>query len=116
MDDFKRGLYMQALEKMKRQELVGICDHLTGALNDLSPDKTEKPRYPIDEIFPEFIALKEERVKWYYIPINGQEDLIFPERMKRAYWWDFHDFNKMTTPYGKESPRISMLNFILNNR
>lgn len=115
MDDFKRGLYMQALEKMKRQEL-GICDHLTRALNDLSPDKTEKPRYPIDEIFPEFIALKEKRVKWYYIPINGQEDLIFPERTKRAYWWDFHDFNEMTTPYGKESPRISMLNFILNNR
>ena len=115
MDDFKRELYMQALEKMKRQEL-GICNHLIGALNDLDPDKTEKPQYPIDEIFSEFTALEEKRVKWFYIPIKGQEDLIFPERIERFYWWDFHDFNEMTTPYGKESPRVSILNFILNNR
>ena len=115
MDDFKRGLYLQVLEGMKKMELC-ICDHLTGALNDLSPYGAKLPQYPIEEIFPEFIALEEERVKWFYIPIKGQEDLIFPEKIERSYWWDFHDFKKMTTPYGKESPRISMLNFILNNR
>lgn len=106
---------MQVLEKVKKQEL-GICDHLTRALNDLGPDKIEKPEYLIDEIFPEFVLLEEERVKWYYIPVKGHEDLIFPERIERSYWWDFHEFSKMTTTYGKENPRISMLKFILNNR
>ena len=115
MDDFKRGLYLQVLEKMKNLEL-GICVHLTRALNNLGPDKIEKPEYPIDEIFPEFVLLEEERVKWYYTPIKGHEDLIFAEREERSYWWDFHQFSKMTTPYGKESPRVSILNFILNNR
>lgn len=43
-----------------------------------------------------------------------------PDAMKeiwnRLFWWNFPDRSNMVTPYGKKNPRVSMLEFILNNR
>ena len=115
MDDFKRGLYMEVLEAMKRNE-TGICKLLAEGLDNLNEEIINLPEYEIAEIFPEFIALEEKRVKWMYSTGNGTEDNIYSETWARMFWWNFPDRSNMVTPYGKKSPRVSILEFILNNR
>ena len=115
MDDFKRGLYMEALEVMKKRE-TGICERLYAILENLNEEIAIKPLYSIEKIFPEFTALEEKRVKWMYAPGNGTEDNIYSETWDRLFWWNFPDRSNMVTPYGKKNPRVSMLEFLLNNR
>jgi len=115
MDDFKRGLYMEALEAMKRNE-TGICKLLAEGLDNLNEEIINFPRYRIAKMFPEFTALEEKGVKWMYAPGNGTEDNIYSETWDWMYWWNFPDRSNMVTPYGKKNPRVSMLEFILNNR
>lgn len=115
MDDFKRGLYMEALEAIKKRE-TGICETLYTMLDNLNEDITTPPEYEIAEIFHEVAALEEKRVKWMYYPLNEKEDNIQSQTWARMSWWNFPDRSSMVTPYGKKSPRVSMLEFILSNR
>jgi hypothetical protein len=115
MDDFKRGLYMEALEAMKQNE-TGICKLLYAILDNLNEEIINLPKYRIAEIFQEFTALEEKGVEWMYAPGTAIEDNIYSEIWFRLYWWNFPDRSNMVTPYGKKSPRVSMLEFILNNR
>ena len=115
MDDFKRGLYMEALEVMKQNE-TGICDALLRTLDNLSPIYLDEVEYAKVEIFQEFVVLEEKRVKWMYAPGTAIEDNIYSETWDRLYWWNFPNHSNMVTPYGKKSPRVSILEFILNNR
>ena len=115
MDDFKRGLYMEALEAMKQNE-TGICKLLQEGLDNLNEEILNLPRYEIAEIFPEFTALEEKVVIWMYAPGTATEDNIYSEPWARIFWWNFPDRSNMVTPYGKKNPRVSMLEFILNNR
>lgn len=106
---------MEALEAMKRNER-GICELLYAGLDNLNDEIINLPEYDIAEIFPEFAVLEERRVKWKYIPGTATEDNIYSETWDRLYWWNFPNRSNMVTPYGKKSPRVSMLEFILNNR
>lgn len=115
MDDFKRGLYMEALEAVKKCE-TGICEILYRILNNLNEDIATLPEYDVAEIFQEFSLLEEKRVKWMYSVGTATEDNIYSETWNRMFWWNFPDRSNMVTPYGKRSPRVSILEFILNNR
>lgn len=115
MDDFKRGLYMEALEEMKKRE-TGVCEALYAELDNLNDEIINLPDYDIAEIFPEFTALEEKGLKWMYSPWSETEDNIYSETWSSLFWWNFPDRSNMVTPYGKKSPRVSMLEFILNNR
>ena len=115
MDDFKRGLYMEALEAMKKRE-IGVCEALCAELDNLNKEIAIKPLYSIKKIFQEFTALEEEGVKWMYAPETAIEDNIYPETWPKLFWWNFPNRSNMVTPYGKKSPRVSILEFILNNR
>ena len=106
---------MEALEVMKKRE-TGICERLYAILENLNEEIIDLPVYETAEIFPEFIALEEKLVKWMYAPGNGTEDNIYSETWDRMFWWNFPDRSNMVTPYGKKNPRVSMLEFILNNR
>ena len=106
---------MEALEVMKKRE-TGICERLYAILENLNEEIINLPEYDIAEIFPEFTALEEKGVKWMYDPGTATEDDIHSETLDRLFWWNFPDRSNMVTPYGKKSPRVSMLEFILNNR
>lgn len=115
MDDFKRGLYMEALEVMKKRE-TGICEVLYSGLDNLNEDIFNSPVYEIAEIFQELADLEEKGVVWMHYPLNEKEDDIQSQTWPNLLWWNFPDRSNMVTPYGKKSPRVSMLEFILNNR
>ncbi len=106
---------MEALEAMKRNER-GICELLYAGLENLNEEIAIKTLYSIKKTFPEFTALEERGIKWMYAPGNETEDNIYSKTWDRMYWWNFPDRSNMVTPYGKKSPRVSMLEFILNNR
>ncbi len=106
---------MEALEAMKKQE-IGVCVLLYAGLENLNEEILNLPRYEIAEIFQEFTALEEKRVVWMYSTGNATEDNIYSETWSSLFWWNFPDRSNMVTPYGKKSPRVSMLEFILNNR
>ncbi len=106
---------MEALKAMKKRE-IGVCELLYAGLENLNKEIAIKPLYSIKKIFPEFAALEEKRVKWMYAPGTATEDDIHSETFDRLFWWNFPDRSNMVTPYGKKNPRVSMLEFILNNR
>lgn len=106
---------MEALEAMKKQE-AGICKLLAEGLDNLNEEILNLPRYEIVEIFQEFFAMEEKRVVWMHSTGTATEDNIYSEIGNRLFWWNFPDRSNMVTPYGKKSPRVSMLEFILNNR
>lgn len=106
---------MEALEAIKKRE-TGICETLYAMLDNLNEDIINLPEYEIAEIFQEVDALEEKLVKWMYYPLNEKEDNIYSKTHARLFWWNFPDRSSMVTPYGKKSPRVSMLEFILNNR
>lgn len=106
---------MEALEAMKKRE-TGICERLYAILDNLNEEIITLPEYDIAEIFQEFVVLEEKGVEWMYAPGNGTEDNIYSETWDWMYWWNFPDRSNMVTPYGKKNPRVSMLEFILNNR
>jgi len=106
---------MEALEAMKQNE-TGICNALLRTLDNLSPVYLDEVECSKVEIFQEFVVLEEKGVKWMYAPGSKTEDDIHSETFYRLYWWNFPDRSNMVTPYGKKSPRVSMLEFILNNR
>ncbi len=106
---------MEALEVMKKRE-TGICERLYAILENLNEEIINLPEYDIAEIFPEFAVLEEKKVKWMYAPGTTTEDNIYSETWDRLFWWNFPDRSNMVTPYGKKNPRVSMLEFILNNR
>lgn len=106
---------MEALEVMKRNE-TGVCELLYAVLDNLNREIINLPEYEMAEIFPEFTALEEEKVKWMYAPGTATEDNIYSETWDRMFWWNFPDRSNMVTPYGKKNPRVSMLEFLLNNR
>ena len=106
---------MEALEAIKERE-TGICETLYKGLDNLNEDILTPPEYEIAEIFQEFADLEEKGVKWTYYPLNEKEDNIQSKTWARMFWWNFPDRSSMVTPYGKKSPRVSMLEFILNNR
>ena len=106
---------MEALEAMKRNER-GICELLYEGLDNLNEEILNLPRYEIAEIFQEFFAMKEKGVAWMHSTGTAIEDNIYSETFDRMYWWNFPDRSNMVTPYGKKSPRVSMFEFILNNR
>ena len=106
---------MEALEAIKKRE-TGICNTLYTMLDNLNEDIATLPEYDIAEIFQEVDALEEKLVKWMYYPLNEKEDNIYPDIWARMFWWNFPDRSSMVTPYGKKSPRVSILEFILNNR
>ena len=106
---------MEALEVMKKRE-TGICERLYAILENLNEEIANKTLYSIEKIFQEFTSLEEKRVKWMYAPGTAIEDNIYFEVGDWLFWWNFPDRSNMVTPYGKKSPRVSMLEFILNNR
>ena len=106
---------MEALEAIKKRE-TGICETLYTMLDNLNEDIINLPEYEIAEIFQELTDLEEKGVKWVYYPLNEKEDYIYPDIWVWLFWWNFPNRSNMVTPYGKKSPRVSMLEFILNNR
>lgn len=106
---------MEALEVMKKRE-TGICERLYAILENLNEEIINLPEYKIAEIFQEFTSLREKGVKWMYAPGTSIEDNIYFEVGDWLFWWNFPDRSNMVTPYGKKNPRVSMLEFILNNR
>ena len=105
MDDYKRGLYLDAQRRLMAGTSTYVCTALDSALERDGFISEKFQQEIIEEIFPEFFAL-----------FDGMYYCSFEEETYRGSASLFIGKGDMWWPSDYPEPRLRMIHFLLENR